>query len=267
MFDYAVLFLMLGLAVMALQQILANVLGLRGRRLRGALCDLVRGVKFPAGFREDLLIDRVLADKRINPLSLGSKPSGAVTNVTWVGGATFSAVLKDTLASASPDMLIDGFAKRPDSVRVEIRQEIEGLAPKVVDHAKKHFDGAMAACSDRYKTAMRILSIVLGVPLAILFVRQMAPGNPDYWLMGLGAVLVPILAPVWYGLLEGVLKLRCARDRTSRPSGGGRAPARGSRGKKISSDRGAPAASSGSERPAASGSGGGGASRRRSATT
>ncbi len=267
MLDYFVLFLMLGLAVMVLQLILVRLLGLRGRNVRAALCQLVQGVKLPTGFRDDLLVDRVLADPRIDPLSTGTKPSTAVTHITHVDSATFVSVLKDAFASAAPDILIEGFAKRPESVRVELAREIDALGPKVADHASRRFEGMMAAYADRYKGTMRILSTLLGIGLVI----GLSVGTSrihDYGFLGLGIVIVPVLAAAWYGLLDGVAKLRPSSEQTTRSaprSAGSTSPSnrrRSQRGKTSSSGRGGSTDSSKSEASPDSG-GSGGASRRR----
>jgi hypothetical protein len=271
MLDFAVLFVLLGLAVMALQQLLVKLLGLRGRTLRASLCDLVRGVKFPAGFREDKLVDRVLSDKRIDPLGPPGPPAGAVTRVTHVDGATFASVLKDTLGSSSPDTLIDGFAKRPDSVRVEIRQELEGLTDKVVSHVRANFERAMAACVERYTATMRLLSIVLGVVVACAgvwgFGNLGLPGAKDWqawFLCAIGAFVVPVLAAAWFGLLADRAKFRPVaeqRARSARAPAGSRDSGRPSRGR--GGGGGGRSTSGDSSGPDRSSSGGGGGSSRR----
>jgi len=265
MLDMFVLFVMLGLAVMALQLIVVRLLGLRGRNVRAALCQLVRGVKLPTGFREDLLVDRVLADPRIDPLGTGTQPSAAVTHVTRVDGPTFCAALKDAFASASPDRLIEGFAKRPETARLEVRKEIEALAPKAVDHAARHFDGTMAAYADRYKGTMRILSAILGIgavlATATYFEKAMDKDHLTYVLLALGIVTVPVLAAAWYGLLAEVAKLRPAAEQAAlpgtTPSGSSSRPSRRrpQRGKPGGSGRGG---SGDASKPDSSDSGGGG---------
>ncbi len=216
MFNEFEIFLMLGLAVMVIQLILVRLLGLRGRTLRGALCELVQGVKLPTGFRDDLLVDRVLADPRIDPLSRGTSPSTAVTHITHVDKTTFIAALKDAFASASPDILIEGFAKRPESVRLELRKEIEALAPKVADHAASRFEGTMAAYADRYKGTMRLLSAILGIGVVVGLTLGTSLIH-NYAFLAIGILIVPILAAAWYGLLDRVAKLRPAAEQATAP--------------------------------------------------
>jgi hypothetical protein len=248
MFDMAVGFFLLGLVAVAIQQIFVRFLSLEGRGLRSALCGLVRSSKVPTGFREDLLVDRVLADPRIDPTSPGGKPSGAVTTVTQVGQADFLAVLRDVVKDTAPDSLVAGFAKRPDSVRVELRKEIESLPDRVAARAAGQFDRAMSAVGDRARTATARLSAMIGVIVAIVFPlvagSAMIDGVDKITVINivLGIFIVPMAATIWTCVLAN-LKAGPGQDasapsdskaargarRTSRSGGGGagKAPAKG----------------------------------------
>jgi hypothetical protein len=266
MLDSLLAYLLVGLALMGLLELLSGLGKLRYQSLRAALEGLVAAAAPPKGFLSHVLVERALADPAVDPLSPGiakeDAPVHPARRVTRIDADVFVRGIRNALGRTDVKLLVDGLSVRPEAVQAEVRQEVASLGDRVAASVSAGFDRAMAAAGERYARTMRRLAAILGVIAAALFLLPFAGalGVEDVVVLIVGVFLVPVSAGAWYGLLAGPMRLRPVPPASSRGVSSREKPGRSSSGRGGGRSGGGGGGRSNRSGPASSGEAEGGGS-------